>query len=160
MKRKSRMWITLVPIIAVVIAIFCFSAQSKAQSNEKSDPIVDSVITGLPGYSEMTGSERWELRHTVIVVVRKAAHVTEYAALGFFTYLHAHFSGSFSEKTKMLASLGFCAFYGATDEIHQYFVPGRFSTALDVLIDTGGALIGILLLCLLLAVCRGRKKNG
>ena len=153
------MWITLVPLIAVVIAIFCFSAQSKAQSNEKSDPIVDSVVTVLPGYGKMTGGERWELRHTVIVVVRKAAHVAEYAALGFFTYLHVHFSESFSEKKKMLYSLGFCAFYGATDEIHQYFVPGRFSTALDVLIDTGGAIVGILLLWLILKLSHRKKRN-
>jgi len=34
------------------------------------------------------------------------------------------------------------AAYGAIDELHQYFVPGRFSSAWDWLADTLGAFLG------------------
>ncbi len=34
--------------------------------------------------------------------------------------------------------------YGATDEFHQSFILGRGSTALDVLIDSVGATLGVL----------------
>ena len=36
--------------------------------------------------------------------------------------------------------------YGITDEIHQSFVPGRQSSALDLLVDAVGLLMGITLL--------------
>jgi VanZ family protein len=34
--------------------------------------------------------------------------------------------------------------YGATDEFHQAFVPGRYATIGDVLADSIGALLGCL----------------
>ncbi len=36
----------------------------------------------------------------------------------------------------------FSTFYGLTDELHQYFVPGRFSSIYDVMADGIGSLIG------------------
>lgn len=38
-----------------------------------------------------------------------------------------------------LAVLAFCALYGASDELHQAFVPGRSATPLDLLTDVVGA---------------------
>jgi len=34
--------------------------------------------------------------------------------------------------------------YGALDELHQYFVPGRYASLLDVLLDGCGAVLGVL----------------
>jgi len=45
-----------------------------------------------------------------------------------------------------VAALGLTVLYGISDEIHQYFVPGRHARLADVLFDTGGALAMILLL--------------
>ncbi|MDX9710100.1 MAG: VanZ family protein [Trichloromonas sp.] len=41
-------------------------------------------------------------------------------------------------------ALSFCLTlgYGAFDELHQYFVPGRYASFLDVLLDGGGAVLG------------------
>ena len=36
-----------------------------------------------------------------------------------------------------------CLFYAVTDEYHQMFIPGRGSSVSDVLIDFGGALVGL-----------------
>jgi len=41
-------------------------------------------------------------------------------------------------------SLIFTSLYGVTDELHQYFVPGRTSDVLDWIADTLGALICII----------------
>ena len=38
--------------------------------------------------------------------------------------------------------------YASTDEFHQLFVPGREGTFRDVLIDTSGAIIAIIFICL------------
>ena len=39
----------------------------------------------------------------------------------------------------------FCAFYACTDELHQYFVPGRSCRFFDVCVDSTGAFFGGLL---------------
>ena len=38
------------------------------------------------------------------------------------------------------------ALYAVTDEFHQSFVPGRYPDVRDVLVDTAGALVAVLLL--------------
>ena len=42
------------------------------------------------------------------------------------------------------ASLLSTGVYGITDEIHQYFVPGRFADPWDLLADMVGALLGVI----------------
>lgn len=39
----------------------------------------------------------------------------------------------------------FCALYACSDEVHQYFVPGRSCRFFDVCVDSAGALCGALL---------------
>jgi VanZ family protein len=46
----------------------------------------------------------------------------------------------------LLAALALTVLYAISDEIHQWFVPGRYAKAYDVLFDTGGALAMILLI--------------
>ena len=52
----------------------------------------------------------------------------------------------------MPIALGAAALYAVTDEVHQYFVPGRSCELRDVLVDTSGALTGILAAFALLSV--------
>ncbi len=42
-----------------------------------------------------------------------------------------------------LVTLAFCVAYGAGDEMHQSFVPGRDMSLLDVGVDGAGALLGM-----------------
>ena len=66
-------------------------------------------------------------------VLRKLAHVTEYAVLGF---LLVRAIGR--EAPALLVGIA----YAASDEIHQHFVAGRHGSPVDVLIDAVGLLIG------------------
>jgi len=51
--------------------------------------------------------------------------------------------------------------YAATDEIHQLFVPGRAGMVADVILDSCGALTGVVLFCAVLAIVRAiRKKHN
>ena len=74
-------------------------------------------------------------------IERKGAHVVEYAML---TLLAFHFfRRSFTRESlgRVLSlSATFALMYGATDELHQYFVPGRGARMSDVLIDGLGVL--------------------
>lgn len=49
--------------------------------------------------------------------------------------------------------------YACTDEIHQLFVPGRSGQFRDVMIDSLGAFIGILILSIFLMIINHLKKR-
>lgn len=53
----------------------------------------------------------------------------------------------------------FCAFYACTDELHQYFVPGRSCRFFDVCVDSTGAFCGGLLFGALLLWRNARRKR-
>ena len=85
------------------------------------------VLSSIPSLG--TGLGTWDL------LLRKLAHVTEYAILG----------------ALLLRALGAAApafalgvAYAVSDEIHQSFVEGRRGAPLDVLIDGVGVALGIL----------------
>jgi VanZ family protein len=81
-------------------------------------------------------------------VIRKCAHVSEYAMLGFLFWRAVHLDPAFSAvgaaRRYWLAIL-FCALYASTDEFHQIFVPSRHPAVLDVMLDTSGAGLGLVL---------------
>src|SRR6266511_4037841 len=73
------------------------------------------AISSVPSLS--TGLGVWD------TVLRKAAHVTEYAVLGALLYR------AFEREAPALAA-GIA--YAATDEVHQHFVRGRHGAPVDV----------------------------
>ena len=81
-------------------------------------------------------------------VIRKTAHFTIYMCLGFWASCTLGRRKLMSVKTA--AALGFCFLYACTDELHQYFVPGRACRFKDVMIDTAGAFTGIV--CSMIAI--------
>jgi VanZ family protein len=102
-------------------------------------------------------------------IIRKIAHFTEYAAFGaslLFTTYSFLGAGCGENKVSNTAESGettdkpvrhlpksilfllpwlFGTLYAATDEIHQLFVPGRYGKFHDVLIDSAGVAVGILI---------------
>jgi VanZ family protein len=87
------------------------------------------AISSIPSLS--TGLGTWDL------ILRKAAHLTEYAILGLLL-----FRALGRELPAFAAGVG----YAITDEIHQLFVRGRHGSPLDVAVDAAGVLVGILAL--------------
>lgn len=82
-------------------------------------------------------------------IVRKFAHFFEYAVLGFLIGCALFLSRKrFSPITAVICS----ALYSISDEIHQYFVPGRACRIFDVGVDTLGALTGTLILALIILI--------
>ncbi|MCM8765229.1 MAG: VanZ family protein [Candidatus Omnitrophica bacterium] len=69
----------------------------------------------------------------------KAIHTLEYTLLGILL-LRAFKNYGFRKKFLWTISVGLI--YAITDEIHQYFVPFRESSVLDILFDTLGILLG------------------
>ena len=81
----------------------------------------------------------------VQIVVRKAAHVTEYAILA--GLLWRAMRPVTREVTLGPAIWAFvvAAVYAALDEFHQSFVASRSASPIDVLFDACGAVIGLII---------------
>ena len=76
------------------------------------------------------------------VEVNKLLHVAEYAGLGFL-FARAIKRGKGSSPAALAAfSFAFALVYGASDEIHQLFVPGRHFAYADMLLDAVGGAVG------------------
>ena len=82
-------------------------------------------------------------KENIVKPVRKTAHFTEYAVLGFFTYKAVSCDVKDRKKAVLIAQL-ISTGYASTDEIHQLFVPGREGKVFDVMIDSCGAFCGIM----------------
>jgi VanZ family protein len=83
----------------------------------------------------------------------KLAHLIVYALLGIFFLIplaRGRLSGVTFGAATLAIALSFV--YGLSDELHQSFVPNRTPDVLDVLADTLGATVGVVLMMLVRAV--------
>jgi len=71
----------------------------------------------------------------------KIHHAAAYAPLGFLLLRGKAGKGECRRQDLWLAII-IGALYGGSDEIHQYFVPGRFMDWTDALADTVGVMLG------------------
>lgn len=76
-------------------------------------------------------------------VIRKAAHFSEYLIL--FLLLYRVICIYIDRKTAKLYALLGVFLYAGSDEIHQYFIPGRVMALKDVMIDTSGGFSAMIL---------------
>ena len=77
------------------------------------------------------------------------AHLVEYAILSALLYV-----ASRNVNKSFIVS----AFYGLSDEVHQYFVPTRLFDPVDLTFDVLGALLGALFTALLCKKVAERKE--
>ena len=134
-----------------MITIFCFSREDSDQSSETSGEVTETVVEiTVKVYKAKTPKEQESIKDKFTFYVRICAHFTLYMCLGFFVSLTVGRRRLFT-----IGSAGviiFCFFYAVSDEIHQSFVPGRSCEFRDMMIDTSGALTGMLISMLLMLV--------
>lgn len=121
-------------------AIFMFSAQNSEASSETSGSLIETVCNFIvPEFDSFTGSQRSNFVEDLQFFVRKSAHFTAYFILGILAF------NSIKAKkpaVRFLVPTAFAFIYACTDELHQYFVPGRSCEFRDICIDTLGAAAG------------------
>ena len=89
----------------------------------------------------------------IVFGIRKAAHVTEYAILAMLASRALRRGRTPTDSVPSLLGTfprawGIAASYAALDEFHQTFVPTRTGCWQDVVIDSTGAALGLVLLWL------------
>jgi len=150
-KKRVEAWLLCAAWMGV---IFAMSAMPGDVSGEQSGRLTRLVMAAL---SFLFGARAESVSpQTVELLVRKGAHMAEYAVL-FFLYRRAlRLSGA---KRPGIAALVLCAAYAATDEFHQSFVGGRGPSPVDVMIDTAGAAAAWALLAAWEKIWSNRKNK-
>ena len=164
MERQLRMKkvITVIAVcllLAVYIMLFLFSADDAAESSSLSVAVTRKLINLY--YHFFSGNNNAVLTVPVVTddaeaIVRKMAHFTEYMAVGFLSFgiaviwMQRIKAGIVAVTLQVFLSAGL-------DEIHQYFVPGRYASFRDVLIDTAGGIAGIMIVFLMYKIRKRRR---
>ncbi len=87
-------------------------------------------------------------------------------AIYFILFLTAYYSFNNQKKFKLLnenvifTSLVFSVLYGALDEVHQLFVPGRSCDIYDWLADVAGVILAIIFLLLIKKFVNNKKNKS
>lgn len=169
-KRKAHIYkaITVLSYLLTIFwlgLIFYLSGQVADVSNQLSSGITEKIIVAIRKIVPQSKLEVADLNH----FIRKNAHFFAYLLLGLLTSNSLYFSwyqagpetklASWSKRKIWLLSWFFCLAYAMTDELHQYFVPGRGCQLRDILIDASGAAGGILLYLVLHRLFLTRKQE-
>lgn len=139
---------TIAGVLAIVwmCVIFAFSAQEKEESGAVSEAFSYRMVSSAGTFFHLNIDEE-ELRRIASEIentVRKAAHMTEFAILAILYYLWlGKWQPAVGKRGLMAAVLAML--YAVSDETHQLFVPGRAGRFGDVMIDSAGAFLGIVI---------------
>lgn len=148
-------------LLALYMLIFGFSAQDGEQSGSLSQLFSEKCVELLNTISGGHWSSvlRAELAEYFEHPIRKLAHFSEYACMGVLLWL---LWKQWLQKGRRLYLLivGWVFLSAAADELHQYFVPGRYASPADVLLDTCGGACGLLLCLWLERIQRNKKQKS
>lgn len=133
MKKRYIKWAY---VLIWALLIFIFSQQTGESSNENNKFVAQLL--------NLIGIDIEKLLGSISdFVIRKIAHFTEYFILYVFLYR------AMIEDMSITKSLAFSIIgvflYACTDEIHQAFVPERGPSFRDVMIDTGGGTLAMII---------------
>ena len=163
--RKKLNYLFLVLVLLLCALIFSLSADDGDQSSRKSSFVTALVLkVFVPNWNAMEEKERDALIERYSHPIRKSAHFIEYALLGFLScgYL---FTSNFpilksNRIYNPLFSRAFPTLYAASDEIHQMFVGSRGPSVADVVLDSFGAIVGVLAMVAVTFVILRVKRRG
>ena len=138
-------------IVAAIMAFIFFQSALPADlSSRESGRVVDLLVRLFQGILPID-------RQTMVFIVRKGAHFAEYTILGGFlvpavTEVMTVDKTPVPDSVRSIRIISWLVgtLYAVTDEVHQYFVPGRSCELRDIGIDSCGVLAGVLVVSLLM----------
>ena len=95
------------------------------------------ILSSIPGNS---------LPHFNVTLEDKFEHIIAYGVMGFLlaraVFYQTRFPAWRNNYIAVVLIIGIL--FGISDEFHQYFVPGRFTDVMDLVADTIGICLGLL----------------
>lgn len=132
-------------VIIWMITIFYFSNMNDIKSNEKSKNTINYIIETtekLENNNIKKSNNKEILIEYLNYPIRKCAHIIIYLIL---SLLLLNALTKTNIKNKYFLTILICFLYALTDEYHQTFISGRTGQFLDVLIDTAGSFLGLII---------------
>lgn len=146
--------------IAWMVLIFVFSSKDATDSAKQSEGVTAFVVNViLDLFTDITEEEKDAARVELEPKIRTLAHFTLFFVLASLYY---YFLSAFGNRIEKNALLAFCsaAVYAVTDEIHQYFVPGRTMQLSDLVTDSMGAALAVALIMLVLFAIKVKNSEN
>ena len=151
-------------IFAVLIVIwmafiFSMSSQNSEVSSNTSGETIKVVLSVIPKFTDQPEEVQEKVVEDLQFITRKSAHFIAYMILGILAILLFLQYENINKKPQLAFLL--CVVYAISDEVHQLFVPGRSGQVSDVIIDSSGSFVGIVvvLLCVTLLATKKQKRG-
>lgn len=125
-KRGLRKWAYVIIWMAIIFFFSCQNGEASSNNNKFIEQIL--LYFGIDVNSIFSGNGSY--------LIRKVAHFTEYFIL-FYLIFNA-LNEDVSYRKGLIISLIITFLYACSDEFHQSFIPDRCPSFKDVIIDTGG----------------------
>ncbi len=150
--------ILIIIILFITSIIFSFSNQNATESSGISAKVAEKLIEIQPKYKNITAEEKAELVKAYQKPVRKGAHFSIYTVLSIsIASLTCTFKTE--NRKRMIITLIAGFLYAVSDEIHQTFIEGRSGQVSDVILDTTGVLLGIIIVIGINSIYKKMKKE-
>lgn len=146
--------ILLILLLVTLFLIFGFSSQDAEESGGLSSSIAKFILKQI-------NNDKIEDRQPILErtesIIRKVAHFSIYTLVGLLLMSFVN-TYDLKENKRIMISLCIGALYATSDEIHQLFVPGRSGQITDVILDSMGVLLGILIVLTALELYKKIKE--
>lgn len=151
--------LTICLLVGWMGVIFMFSEQPGDESGDLSGHISYRIceITNDLFHLGWSSEETLNRAEKIDYPVRKLAHMSEYGILAVFAFF-AIIAWPIKGKRIYWFPLCLCVIYASSDEIHQLFVPDRAGRVTDVLIDSCGAVIALLIIWGIMSLVNKKNK--
>ncbi|MGH9572518.1 MAG: VanZ family protein [Candidatus Acidiferrales bacterium] len=145
-------WIkSWLPVILWAIVISVFSTH--AFTSDDTGRFIIPLLHWLFPYASTQSLKRMHF------FIRKSGHFTEYFIFSLLVLRGIRAGRNGIRFAWMAITLLAVASYASLDEFHQRFVAGRTPAVGDVLLDTTGGAIALILLALIFALSRRRRTS-
>ncbi len=159
MRRK----IFLILSLIWMAVIFVFSNKTGTESAKTSHKVdIELGKKLISGFKKKSAKKKKEFVKKIDTMVRKLAHIAEYAILGFLLMGTFYDERQNHRKTFLISWIS-AIIYAASDEFHQLFVPDRSGRISDVVIDSIGAgfgILGFILILFIISRYSNRRKSA
>ncbi len=129
-------------VILCLSSIFFFSSKNSTESNGLSKKLINDTISIINNITHKEYDKK-SIVNKLNYPIRKCAHFTLFLILGVCIYLLLN---AFNISNRFILSIILCIVFAILDETHQLFSLGRSSSILDILIDSMGSIVGIIII--------------
>lgn len=155
MKKNIIRIILSILLIGTFNIIFGFSGQNGEESSGVSRKVTQFIVENILHTPEETKIQTIEQLEGI---VRKLAHFSIYTVVGILL-MGLISTYNIEEMKRIYISIVIGIIYATSDEIHQFFIPGRAAKFTDVMIDTMGVALGITLVLLFLKILEKNRHK-